>query len=269
VDRPPSACAEFPNDNPSLHRGAIWFCAELGAAPVFEGPAQTVAEREVEAVAEPICEAISEPISEPIAEAVAEAVAEPVVERVVERVVEPVVEPVAEPIAEPVAEPATDPAPVVVDADDETDDIEIVEDLAFDDAVDESIPPPPLAAAEPEEPAAPGDPYLTLVRVLEDVATSAGAGDAALTTLRTLLGQLRIETGASPDHQRLRAQALAWQGILRGESEDFSACGPAMLDEWSAALVALAVGQPARAETLKRELRRRGVAAFGLVDQAA
>jgi hypothetical protein len=257
VDRPPSACAEFPNDNPCLHRGAVWFCAELGAAPVFEGPAQAVAEREVEAVAEPICEAISEPIAEPIAEAVAE----PVVERVVEAV--------AEPIAEPVAEPATDPAPVVVDADDETDDIEIVEDLAFDDAVDESIPPPPPAAAERDEAATPDDPYVTLVRVLEDVATSAGAGDAALTTLRTLLGQLRIETGASPDHQRLRAQALAWQGILRGESEDFSACGPAMLDDWSAALVALTLGQPARAETLKRELRRRGVAAFGLVDQAA
>ncbi len=27
-----SACAEFPNDNPDLHRGAIWRCVELGAA---------------------------------------------------------------------------------------------------------------------------------------------------------------------------------------------------------------------------------------------
>ena len=70
-------------------------------------------------------------------------------------------------------------------------------------------------------------------------------------------------------HGTLRAQALAWQGILRGESEDFGACGGAMLDEWCAALIAGVLGQSVRADGLKRELRRRGVAAFGLVEQAA
>src|SRR5260370_41186004 len=25
----PAACAEFPNDNPDLHRGAIWYCAHV------------------------------------------------------------------------------------------------------------------------------------------------------------------------------------------------------------------------------------------------
>ena len=65
------------------------------------------------------------------------------------------------------------------------------------------------------------------------------------------------------------AQALAWQGILRGESEDFAACGGGMLDEWTASLVAQRLGNAQRADGLKRELRRRGVAAFGLVDQAA
>jgi hypothetical protein len=42
-----------------------------------------------------------------------------------------------------------------------------------------------------------------------------------------------------------------------------------MLDEWCAALIAGVLGQNVRADGLKRELRRRGVAAFGLVEQAA
>ena len=50
---------------------------------------------------------------------------------------------------------------------------------------------------------------------------------------------------------------------MRGTSEDFSACGDAMLDEWAADLLARLVGGPTRATTLKRELRDRGVAAFG------
>jgi hypothetical protein len=60
---------------------------------------------------------------------------------------------------------------------------------------------------------------------------------------------------------------LAWQGILRGESEDFGALGP--LDEWAADVVARVVGNPARADGIRRELRRRGVAAFGVVADAA
>jgi hypothetical protein len=154
----------------------------------------------------------------------------------------------------------------VVEADDEADDIEIVEDLAFDDAIDES--PAPPGSQSPTSCGA-DDPFLRLVRVLEDVARGAGADDAALGTLRVILGQQRIDASTPADHQRMRAEALAWQGILRGESEDFSACGAGMLDEWSATLVAAVLCQPARAESLKRELRRRGVAAFGLVEQAA
>jgi hypothetical protein len=70
-------------------------------------------------------------------------------------------------------------------------------------------------------------------------------------------------------------QVLAWQGILRGESEDFGVPGYGALeplgplDEWSADIVARVVGNPARADGIRRELRRRGVAAFGLVADAA
>ncbi len=138
--------------------------------------------------------------------------------------------------------------------DDDTDDIEIVETLALDDAVDESPP---------------DDPFAMLVAVLEDVARVAGADDSMLATLACLLGRARLDASAPETHGTLRAQALAWQGILRGESEDFGACGAAMLDEWCAALIAGVLGQNVRADGLKRELRRRGVAAFGLVEQAA
>ena len=196
-----AACAEFPNDNPGLHLGAIWYGAEVTGAPVCE-PAPTA------------------------------------------------------------------PTPPVIEADDEADDIEIVETLAFEDAVDES-PEPPAPVTESVPPTASDDPFATLVATLEDVARAAGADDAAMGTLLCLLGRTRLDAAAPDASHGLRAQALAWQGILRGESEDFGACGAAMLDEWCAALIAGVLGQNVRADGLKRELRRRGVAAFGLVEQAA
>jgi hypothetical protein len=41
-----------------------------------------------------------------------------------------------------------------------------------------------------------------------------------------------------------------------------------MLDEWAADLLARLLGAPARATGLRRDLRSRGVAAFGLVEAA-
>ncbi|MGD0527840.1 MAG: hypothetical protein ABSE49_22090 [Polyangiaceae bacterium] len=230
-----AACAEFPNDNPGLHRGAIWYCADVIGAAVCERPETLIVATRVWADEPP-------------------------------------------PPVEVASEPATDPTPPVLEADDDVDDIEIVETLAFDDTIDESPLPPPLPESEPEvivaavESVAPppaDDPFVMLVAVLEDVARNAGADDATLATLACLLGRTRLGAGAPEGHATLRAQALAWQGILRGESEDFTACGAGMLDEWCAALVAGVLGQNTRADGLKRELRRRGVAAFGLVEQAA
>jgi hypothetical protein len=42
-----------------------------------------------------------------------------------------------------------------------------------------------------------------------------------------------------------------------------------MLDEWCAGLLAKIMGSPSRVEGLRRDLRGRGVAAFGLVADAA
>ena len=59
----------------------------------------------------------------------------------------------------------------------------------------------------------------------------------------------------------------AWQSAFRGDEPDFSVCS-AMLDEWSADVLAKLLGKREVMETLRRELRARGVAAFGLLEAA-
>jgi hypothetical protein len=230
LDRGIAACAEFPNDNPALHEGAIWSCAGVTAPVTCE-----VRAGEVRAMPD-VAEAVA---------VVAEGPTEP-----------------TPPVCVVEDDPAATDGAFVEDEDDGGG-FEIVAELPPEDVVYESVPPVDPA------PAAADDPYVALMRVLEQVAVEAGAPEAVVVTLWTVLGQVRIEAGAPEEHQRMRAEALAWQGILRGESEDFGACGMSMLDEWSALLVATLLGTPGRADMLKRELRRRGVAAFGLVDLAA
>ncbi len=220
-------CAEFPNDNPALHLGAIWVCLEVTGGASCEPPEAP----------------------------------EPVVVLAVQPEAIVVVEP--EPIVLEAPEPSTDPVPPVLEAADEEDDedIEIVEDLAFGDVVDES---PEPANAEGVE-----DPFVALGEVIEATARGAGASEGAIASLRIVLGRERVTADTGDELLVLREQAAAWQGILRGESEDFGACGVSSLDEWSALAIAKTMGEMNRADGLRRELRRRGVAAFGLVIEAA
>lgn len=249
----PPSCAEFPNDNPLLHRGAIWACAEPCGPVVCERPSA-----EPEAVMAPLHEeAPVEHIEIDTGEAAA-AIPGP-----------------ETPALEGSPEQATDPVPPVLEAEDPLDDldleegIEVVDELKFDDAIDESPRAPAFAQDAASEPSPADDSFALLAHVLEEVTAAAGAGEDALAMLRMLLGRTRLDASAPTDAKVLRDQALAWQGILRGENEDFDACGGAMLDDWSAALVARVLGNPSRADRIKRELRRRGVAAFGIVEQAA
>jgi hypothetical protein len=234
-----TACSELPNDNPALHRGAMWYCAEVTGAATFER-------------AQAGC-----PLPVPSAEEDG-----------------PNEGPIHEDPSLAAVETSTGPVAAMSEADQEGDDIEIVDELAFDDAIDESSAPPETPPRECaiaiEDMPSSADPFAMLVSVVEDVAHSAGADDIAMASLACLLGRTRLDA-STPDATThvLRAQALAWQGILRSESDDFGACGAAMLDEWCAALIAAVLGPTARADMLKRELRRRGVAAFGLVEQAA
>jgi hypothetical protein len=140
--------------------------------------------------------------------------------------------------------------------------------------------------AEPcaEEPTA-QDPFAMFVQTLVCVAQDAGCTRAAA-LLPALLEGGQVEAGALGEPaidglvnagvlargpsglvggESFRRTADAWRAILRGDSDDFGACGPRMLDEWAADLVARIVAAPAKTEQLRRELRTRGVAAFGLV----
>jgi hypothetical protein len=152
---------------------------------------------------------------------------------------------------------------------------------------------PPCEESTPMVPEAvepSSDPFTNLVAVLEGVARDAGAADGVGKILRGLLGMDRLDAAGLPEAsiEALMAGALlertstgprrseaftqivrAWQGILRGESDDFAMCGPATLDDWSADVLARVLGNAMLATQLRRELRQRGVAAFGLVARAA
>jgi hypothetical protein len=58
------------------------------------------------------------------------------------------------------------------------------------------------------------------------------------------------------------AAALAWRNLLDGSSEDISAC-ESTLDDWGTTVL-LGMGTPGTHAEIKRELRRKGVAAFGM-----
>jgi len=171
--------------------------------------------------------------------------------------------------------------------------IEVVEELFFEDVVDEGVACAAEASDAPAEGAPEPDTFVALVRVLEEAVLAQRADTQAIACLRALLGVTRIED-APFDEGRTQAlvdgglvvrtadgvhrsdalarQVIAWRGILNGESDDFEGCGQRSLDEWSADLVARVVGgggTSLRAESVRRELRRRGVAAFGLLSQAA
>jgi hypothetical protein len=129
------------------------------------------------------------------------------------------------------------------------------------------------------------DPFALFVAMLVEVAVEAGCEKAAA-ILPALLDQGSVVPGVLPSSvtdmllstgmlvstsaglvggETFRRTAAAWRAILRGDSEDFSACGTRMLDEWAADLLAGLVAAPAKSEPLRRQLRTRGVAAFGLV----
>ncbi len=166
------------------------------------------------------------------------------------------------------------------------------EDTETEDAPEEGIEivdefdPVEFEIAEPcaEEPTA-QDPFAMFVQTLVCVAQDAGCTRAAA-LLPALLEGGQVEAGALGEPaidglvnagvlargpsglvggESFRQTADAWRAILRGDSDDFGACGPRMLDEWAADLVARIVAAPAKTEQLRRELRTRGVAAFGLV----
>lgn len=142
----------------------------------------------------------------------------------------------------------------------------------------ESVAPPSIDASDSGPPPPSDDPFTALVCTLADVAISAGSPHVA-SLLPGLFFDARLPEALDADTAAILeaagiwngeaveplfiATVNAWRGILRGTSDDFSACG-SMLDEWTSDLLARLLDTRAAAPRFRQELRTRGVAAFGL-----
>jgi hypothetical protein len=150
--------------------------------------------------------------------------------------------------------------------------------------------PTPTPAVTPTEDAPPppcsdDDPIATFVRAVTEVALIYGpaetaahieslfhcgtpASEALSDSVQAALVEGRILEVAGGDvrvTEWFTSASSAWQSILRGESGDLSACGESTLDTWTADLVARLVANPGQASAIRRDLRRKGIAAFGML----
>jgi hypothetical protein len=239
-------CLEFPSDNPELLEGATWTCDEAAGQVICE------AETAEEAPAEFAFESVER------------------VGGIVEDACFVLDGDDAMDVAGLVETKGGGEGVLEGDDEDESS-IEIVEELEEIQVADEGP--------------ASGDPFHAFLSTLAEVALTAG-GEAVAEDLPALVaaetfdastlpeaaiealvdgGLLeRTDSGVARGSAFTRA-ARAWRCVLRGDSDDLSECGSRTLDEWAADLVARLVAAPSKAEQLRRELRKRGVAAFGLV----
>jgi hypothetical protein len=259
---PISPAAEFPNDNPELHLGAIWTLSEPRGEALAELHASTPAARESIPCATTsgvqLIVAVEPPMKEPASPGNDTPAKEP------EKKQPPVQEP---PTKKPTIEEPPTKTPQVDDPEVETPRVPV-------DVVDEK------AIAEG---------FAVLVRAMSRVATAAGVAveeacifdlfvvgktpvanlPAAAVAGLVEAGYADVSEGTLFTRDAMLKTAAAWRAILRDEAADFAVCGSRMLDEWAADVVARIVGTPQRTEALRRELRAQGVAAFGLLENAA
>jgi hypothetical protein len=116
----------------------------------------------------------------------------------------------------------------------------------------------PMAAPEPP----PRDDFARLVELMVEVLLALGETRAAAEVTGLAAGRAPAALAA------LAQSAWAWRDVLAGRG-DLSACGELALDEWAALILCTLLGATSRAPELRRALRARGVAAFGLIAQAA
>ncbi len=272
-----SASAEFPNDNPELHDGALWVvsrpCSPARLLLRAESePPPAPAEGEFELPDAGDDGVLDIDIDIELFEAPA-AVAAP-----------------AE--FEPVALPA-EPDPVQLEAAPETSQLEAALEAPAAGQL-EAEPEAPVdeqPAGEPpvdQQPAE--DQFAVFLSALVRVAMDAGATRIAaalpafieqglmpsdglapgVVQALTARGFAEVRTGGLAISAACAETAQAWRRVLSGESDDLSACGTSTLDAWAAELLAAALdASPDSVKKLRRELRRQGVAAFGIIAQAA
>lgn len=117
--------------------------------------------------------------------------------------------------------------------------------------------PPGLAVAPPPPPGeAPAPVHTDFDRLLSAVrAVLSDDQDPALA--------LELEQFLCGDDPR----ATAWRRLLCGQKSDLAECGDRPLDEWISGLIAARLGcDAATSAALRRALRKRGVAAFGMLN---
>ncbi len=241
--------SEFPNDNPELHDGLVWACP-TPCAPAL--PTLRLRPSAPQRVLGPDWETRREPERiEP----------EAVEERPLTAVVEAAPIEAAPIEAPPIEAPPIEAAPI--------------EEVLAEDA-------PEPATAEVTESG-----FEAFVGALSGVLLERGAtrsaasvaallGQARLTrdafdaaTKKTLVARGLIDSKTARPTPEFSVVARAWRDVLEGTSSDLSGCGATTLDVWGAELLAALLGAPRdRADELRRALRQRGVAAFGMLAAA-
>jgi hypothetical protein len=141
-------------------------------------------------------------------------------------------------------------------------------------------------ASEDSEPA-PESAFPAFVAALSAVLLERGATKCAA-SVGALLGESRLARDAfdAGTRKALVARGMldaksgrptpefsvvtrAWRDVLDGTNADLAACGTATLDVWGAELVAALLGDVrGHSDEIRRALRRRGVAAFGMLAAA-
>jgi hypothetical protein len=290
-----AAASEFPNDNPALHDGATWVCLRVSgparavvrpkflARPVeiprIEVAREVTAGRAVlpeERLPDSVLGELLETLNLDLAPSSTEVEPEVLLQETLD--LEPLDEPLRA-IAEAISEDD------FVFDDGESQPVAELETVtrAEPDAVTsaQAVVAAPVAAA----PTLVSDPYSTFVAAVVQVALDAGATRVAA-SVPNLLGSETLDKSVFSDDvwrslvatrvveeranefvstSDFSAISNAWRGVLRGESGDLGACGTSTLDVWGADLLkALGVGANGKLD-VRRELRRKGVAAFGML----
>lgn len=172
--------------------------------------------------------------------------------------------------------------------------IDSFDDAAFADAVIESILPEPYVAPaeidlqddadvepsvqtarrDPEElepaPRSHAEDAMNDHEAYSEIQDGSSATPSAWDTYVAIMREVALQFGAPREIAQGMALTLAadsvaraWRVAIEGGEADFAACGGAMLDEWSAGFIAQLAN--AAIDPVRRELRSRGVCAFGLV----
>ena len=93
--------------------------------------------------------------------------------------------------------------------------------------------------------------------------------DAVSKEVRLTLQSRGYIDGNTRYSPKFRQLCGAWSAVLQGSSQDFAACGTTTLDRFGADLLAALLAVPAtRSEELRRQLRKSGIAAFGVLEAA-